>query len=231
MFLLSILAASAAAGTLSEGQLKGDPPCRAIAASAAEPVQAVATPIDLDVLGVKLLRGFVSGFGLEITSSDPRFSGIRVAAEYGVYHRCGRRVEVRTDVSGRKTKYPAQIFISEQAGIPANEPGSLAAAQAGAFPLVRGYKVVASWPLYGSEAKTYLGLMRPVTGQPATLLVQFADRKAQKPTRVIIKFPMVFDRISTLPDLHENIYRVSLEGRHLNGPYRRLGLTFQDNTP
>lgn len=71
MVLLSVLASSAATATLPQGRLKIDPRCRAIAASSAQPVQAVATPIDLDVLGVKSLRGFLAGFGLAITSSDP----------------------------------------------------------------------------------------------------------------------------------------------------------------
>jgi hypothetical protein len=231
MFLLSMLAMSAATDTLTQGRSKGDPSCRAIAASAPEPLQAAATPIDLDVLGVKSLKGFVSGFGLEITSNDPRFSDIRVSPHYGVYHRCGRRVEVRTNRSGPKAEYAAQIAVSEQFGMAAVGSGGFAAAKAGAIPVVEGYKVVASWPVFGPGPRTYLGLMRPVTGQPTTLLVRFANPEAKAPTRILTNLPMVFDRISTLPDLHRNEYHVSLEGRHLNGPYRQLGLTFQDETP
>jgi hypothetical protein len=73
--------------------------------------------------------------------------------------------------------------------------------------------------------------MRPEAGQPATLLVSFAEPEAKEPTRILATIPMIFDKISALPDLHRPFYSVSLAGRQPNGPYREIKMTFQDGTP
>lgn len=165
--------------------------------------------------------------GLEVSSDDPRFAGLRVSSETGLYHRCGYKLELRTGISDVEPSYSASFVVNRLKGGSSTEPGSFEAMKAGAMPVLEGYRPVSSWPLTMGERR-YVGLMQPESGKKETVIVEFGDPDANRPTRILATFPYIFQRVTALPDLHQPITYVYVAGREMGGPYRALTLVIDD---
>jgi hypothetical protein len=174
-----------------------------------------------------------TGEGREAHSTDPRFEGVRVSAERGLYHRCGHRMEIIFD---RPTGYPTKgpdasfsIHFERTFGLQ-HAPGRSAAAMAGMIPVVNGYEPGASWPIHVPGAtNSFIGLMHPKGGGSETLIVSFGKSGAAYSTRILARLPMRYQSISLLPQLHDSSSQVTLVGRDPDGPYRSIVLEIADS--
>jgi hypothetical protein len=173
------------------------------------------------------------GAGREAQSADPRFEGVRVSSERGLYHRCGHQMEIVYD---RPTGEPSEgldasfsVRFATEFGLQ-YASGKTAAVVAGAIPVVNGYKPGANWPIHApAVVNAFIGLMHPEDGRPETLIVRF-DRSADPvATKVLARLPMRFQSISVLPNLHKAGAQATLVGKDPNGPYRSIVLEMPDN--
>ena len=165
--------------------------------------------------------------GVEITSDDPRFAGLRVSSETGLYHRCGNKLDPQWGALGNPPVFPVSIVINRVKGGKPTESGNFEASKTGAMPVLDGYRPVSSWPVF-QGGKRYIGLMHSENGKKETVVVEFNDPEANQPTRILATFPYIFQRVESLPDLHQPITYVYLSGREIGGPYRRMTLAIDD---
>ena len=70
--------------------------------------------------------------------------------------------------------------------------------------------------------------MHSENGKKETVVVEFNDPEANQPTRILATFPYIFQRVESLPDLHQPITYVYRSGREIGGPYRRMTLAIDD---
>lgn len=166
--------------------------------------------------------------GVEISSDDPRFAGLRVSSETGLYHRCGRKLEPRWGAPGNPPVFPVSFVVNRVKGGKPTESGNFEASKTGAMPILDGYRPVSSWPLHAGGGRRYVGLMHPENGKRETVVVEFGEPDANRPTRILATFPYILQRVESLPDLHQPKTYVTLSGREIGGPYRQLTLAIDD---
>ncbi|WP_152608534.1 hypothetical protein [Croceibacterium mercuriale] len=154
------------------------------------------------------------GHGIKIVSSDPRFQNLVLDQQAGLRHQCGNIVFLPSgwnatdpDLAQRKLDIQARVSTRQ------SSPGSIAAGQLGAGPLIDGYMPGPSWPVY-SDGKFFLGLMYPETGAASTAVVAFASLPSLSPAFKLAELPMKLDTLSVVPDIH--------------GPNRYINLTSLD---
>jgi hypothetical protein len=173
-----------------------------------------------------------NGAGREARSADPRFEGVRVSGERGLYHRCGHKVELLSDRlngnSSQGSESNLAMRFQRESGLEF-APGSTAAAIAGAIPVLTRYEPGASWPIHApGAANSFIGLMHPEDGRPETLIVSFEKSESPAQTRVLARLPMRFQLIRTLPNLHKAGAVATLVGRDPGGAFREIALEMPD---
>lgn len=142
------------------------------------------------------------GHGIKVVSSDPRFQNLILDQQAGLRHQCGNTVFLPSgwnatdpDLAQRKLEIEARASTRQ------SSPGSIAAGQFGAGPLIDGYTPGPSWPVY-SDSSFFLGLMYPETEAASTAVVAFASLPRLSPAIKLAELPIKLDTLSVVPDLH-----------------------------
>lgn len=240
MAMLSPLLLAAVAAILQHGEPRaGATGCGSFEASIAKPIAARGRRMAPSELGGVQTSIHASGRpihrvgalrlvgGVEISSDDPRFAGLRVSSETGLYHRCGRKLEPQWGAPGNPPVFPVSFVVNRVKGGKPTESGNFEASKTGAMPIFDGYRPVSSWPLT-MGGRRYVGLMHPENGKRETVVVEFGEPEANRPTRILATFPYILQRVESLPDLHQPKTYVTLSGREIGGPYRQLTLAIDE---
>ncbi len=101
----------------------------------------------------------------------------------------------------------------------------------GAFPVLEGFRVGATWPVLADGGMFFIGLMHPGGSVGETLLVAFAGRPGPSAAHVVARLPMDFERVTAAPGLHaDGATYIALEGRIRGGPLNRVILELDPET-
>lgn len=243
LLVISVISVSASPGVQrSESKLRSD--CAKFVKSLDQPMHATARQLSGDELGGKpdganfegrptyqigQLRYF--GAGVEATSTDRRFSKVRVFADQGAMHDCGYRVNfwpgpwnmLLGDVSSAAFRFERGRVTKPRTGTPGKAPAS------GPSPVITNFVSGARWPLSKSDGTIdFVQLMHPKNGSSETLIVRLDNSRSTVRTSILGKLPVRFQAIGLVPNLHSSGRMMNLVGKDPNGPYHSIVLQMPD---
>jgi len=216
--------------------------CAAFTSRVAEPLAITATQIPGAAMAGTVVNGlgdrpwvrvgelFYRGYGLAITSSDPRFEAVSTPLDRSARHPCGYSLDWPSGWNAYDVRKTAWTTNFEKAP-PEGDPAASMAAKAGAEPLLDGFHVGSTTPVFIDGSMLFLGLMHAEGPSTNTVIVAFSARRGASPAHVLARLPLSFERITALPGLHNdrNIY-IDLEGRSGGGALNRVTLQIDAQT-
>lgn len=184
---------------------------RSIAAEELAPAIVTAEEPGAKKIGELLYRGK----GLALQSADPRFAEIEVGNTHAPTHPCGYIVQGPSgwDFSGSEPTTKSMRFLR---GLGRQNPGSIAAAAAGAVPHLPGAVPGPTWPMWSRNGQYFLGVM-PAKSTNESAIVAFAGRSGKVPARELARIRMRVTSFSVVPDLHRPTTYLHLSGRAPEG--------------
>jgi hypothetical protein len=143
------------------------------------------------------------GDGVVSRSVDPRFYELVLDQQLGLRHRCGNAA-VGPSAWDADDRDLSHSFVRIEGGFGRSKPspGSVAAKEKGARPVLWGYVAGASWPVYSREGSFFLGLMHPENGAPETAIVAFRDVPQASSAILMAGLPMKVDTLNIVPEMH-----------------------------
>jgi hypothetical protein len=164
-----------------------------------------------------------AGYGFVAESEDSRFAEVTNRPDRHLHHRCGYEIglgagawSVNSAAPERKTH---AFRFRNKPGVTYAGPGVTRAAEAGALPVISGYRAGASWPLSAGE---FVGLMHSISGRTETLIVRFWTPIGGRETEILARLPVSLQTIGALPDIHSQRWIINVSGKDQSGGYRSL---------
>ncbi|MEO6360643.1 MAG: hypothetical protein ABIO43_08730 [Sphingomicrobium sp.] len=164
------------------------------------------------------------GYGIAIRSVDPRLAAVKVGPTQSFWHPCGYSIRGPSGWNAfDRGRERWTIGFARPAGHDIVPSGLTEAKTRGVVPLLPGWKLRASWPVYTPSGMIFVGTMQR-KNMRQTRIVAFPDRRGSVPTITLADLRVDVQGFSITPGMHDSNSYLNLEERATDGALRRIVL-------